>query len=325
MSDSIKIQAEEIISAINADLVKTGTDAVSGGKVNALFDRLMNSINDVDMDAAARRVNELRAKYPKATDAELSKKLIKQKVKKTASVGIVTSGAGLIPGIGTATALILGTAADIGATFKLHAELVLEISYLYQHQLSEQEKQQVVLLITGISAGASSLARKAGQRASIKFSETFAEKSILKALPVLGVIASAGTNVLSTHVIGQRADAYFRLGPEGVQSWQDSLRAVTGLDERRIIRWANEGRQNAGNLLGSGVEAVRDVGQSTGTAIATGALQVADGGKKAGRFYFKWLKIFWRVVFQTLAGILQLFLQPFRAIKRIKLRKPKKS
>ncbi len=325
MPDSIKIQAEEIISAINADLVQTGTDAVSSGKVNALFDRLMNSINDVDMVAAARRVDELRAKYPQATEEELSKKLIKQKVQKTASVGIVTSSAGLIPGIGTATALILGTAADIGATFKLHAELVLELSHLYHHKLSEQEKQQVVLLITGISAGASSLARKAGQRASVKFTETFAEKSVLKALPVLGVIASAGTNILSTHVIGQRADAYFRLGPEGVQSWQDSLRAVTGLDERRIVRWANESRQNAGNLLEAGVDTVRDVGQSTGTAIVQKTALVADSGKKAGRLYFKWLGAFWRVAFQTLAGILQLFLQPFRAVKRIKLKKPKRS
>ena len=322
MSDSMKHQAEQIISVINSDLATQGSDAVVNGKINALFDRLMNSINAVDMLAAARRVDDLRQKYPHATDIELSKKLIKAKVQRTASVGIVTSSAGLIPGIGTATALILGTAADIGATFKLHAELVLEISHLYHHELSEQEKQQVVLLITGISAGASSLARKAGQRASVKFTETFAEKSVLKALPVLGVIASAGTNVLSTHIIGQRADAYFRLGPEGVQNWQDSLRAVTGLDERSIVRWANEGRQNAGNLLGSGIDTVREVGQSTGSAVVVKASQVTDGGKKAGRFYFKWLGIFWHVAFQTFAGILRLFLQPFRAIKRIILRFP---
>ena len=63
------------------------------------------------------------------------------------------------------------------------------------------------------------MAIKAGEKAAGKA----VEKSLLKALPVVGVMASAGTNVLSSYILGYLADAYFRLWPEAVGTWCDSL------------------------------------------------------------------------------------------------------
>ncbi len=273
---SMKTQAQEIMVAVDKDLqqvesqspeVQAEVTSITG----TILDTVFGVINDVDIESATKRVDELRKSYPEATPVELSQKLISEKSKKTGTVGAVTASAGLIPGLGTATAMTLGVAADIGATFKLQAELVLEIAAAYDYPLTEEEKQRIVMFITGLSAGTASLTRRAGQTAAVRIGEklaaTSAEKAFAKALPVVGVIASAGTNVLSTYIIGQRADAYFRLGPEAVGSWSESLRAITGIDERTITTWLAETGRYAGGAVVSGAGAVAE---TVGSGLSTG-------------------------------------------------------
>lgn len=320
---SLKSQAQEIIVAVDHDLQEVESKAPTiqdevNTRANAIMENVFRVVSDVDLEAAIARVNQLKKEYPEAPTEELSKRLISKKCQRTGTVGAVTSGAGLIPGIGTAAALTLGVAADIGATFKLQAELVLELAALYQYPLTDEEKQRIVMLITGLSAGTSALARKAGQRASLKMGEKFAEKSVLKALPVVGVIASAGTNVLSTYVIGQRADAYFRLGPEAVGSWSDSLRAISGVDERNIMAWLSESGKSTGTAIVAGAGRVSEAGKAAGGAIATGAGKMAEsvgpalssGAKKAEETarwgisaYINWLVLFWTTVFRYIGKI----------------------
>ncbi len=305
---SMKNQAQEIMVAVDRDLQKVESRALPlqqevDEKANSLMRMLFGVIHDVDIAAAAERVKALKAKYPDATPAELAQRLIREKCQRTGAVGAVTSGAGLIPGIGTAAAMTLGVAADIGATFRLQAELVLEIAMLYDYPLTESEKQQLVLLITGLSAGTSALARKAGQAIAVELSERLAEKAVLKALPVVGVIASAGTNALATYIIGQRADAYFRLGPEAVPTWADSLRAISGVDERKIGEWLWESGQATGAALMAGVGRVGEAGKAAGDAVVTNAGKMAEtvgpafnsGVKKAGETAKKGLTAYLRL------------------------------
>jgi hypothetical protein len=318
---SLKAQAEEIMAAVDRDIQhmessKTKeTLAEVDSKANALMKNLFTIISDVDIEAAAERVNALKEKYPDASPEQLSQILIREKAQRTGSVGAVTSGAGLVPGLGTAAAMTLGVAADIGATFKLQAELVLEIAAAYDYPLTEQEKQQIVMLITGISAGTTTMARRMGQRASLRIGEKVAEraigKTLIKALPVIGVIASAGTNVLSTYVIGQRADAYFRLGPESMGSWSDSLRTISGVDERNITRWLAESGKATGTVLARGAGRVGEVGKVAGGAVVAGAGRVVEttreGAQRAGdvaqtglKAYVRWVITFWTTVFRII-------------------------
>ncbi|RME41855.1 MAG: DUF697 domain-containing protein [Caldilineae bacterium] len=283
MSDSLKKQAEEIFVAVERELQDEKTAAAERSRLEGLLDALLKVAHNVDIAAAAERVAQLRQQYPRASTGKLAQRLIRDKCRQTATVGAATSGAGLIPGVGTAAAVILGTAADISATFRLQAELVLEMAHLYNYPLTEREKHTLVLLITGLSAGAGAMARRAGQRAGVKLGEMFAEKSILKALPVVGVLASAGTNVLSTYLIGRRAEAYFRLGEAGLQSWEESLRALTGVDERKIGRWLSARGRTAGRALSETAEIAGTVGQS------------------AWRGYLGLVKRFWKGGFRRLA------------------------
>ncbi len=321
---SLKNQAEEIMVAVDHDLREVESKALVSqdevdAKANAIMKTVFGVISDVDIEAAAARIRALREKHPAASPAELSQMLIRDKCQRTGTVGAVTSGAALIPGLGTAAATTLGVAADIGATFKLQAELVLEIAAIYDYPLTEEEKQQIVLLTTGLSAGTSALTRKAGQAVAIRVGEKLAEKAVqktfVKALPVVGVIASAGTNVLSTYIIGQRADAYFRLGPEAVGTWADSLRAISGVDERKITSWLAVSGKATGAALALGAGKVGAVGQAAGGAVASGAGKVAQtatsGAKQAGqtaqvglKAYFRWVIAFWTAVFRLVGYVL---------------------
>jgi hypothetical protein len=295
----LKQQAEEIMVALDRGLQhvedKTLAEQVEiEARSNLLFRTIFGVINDVDLVAAGQRVEALRQKYPQASPTELSQKLIREKSKKTGTVGAVTSSAGVIPGLGTAAAVTLGVAADIGATFKLQAELVLEIAAVYNYPLSEQEKQQIVLFITGLSAGTSALTRKAGQAVAIRVGEKLvaqsAQKAFAKALPVVGVLASAGTNVLSTYLIGQRADAYFREGPAAVGSWADSLRTISGVDERKLAGWLAENSKSAGSALAVGAGKVGEAGKVAGDVVSSGTGRVAATARSAFWSYVRWVR-----------------------------------
>lgn len=260
---------------VNAPVKQQTSDLVVG-----ISEYITNAISDADKAAAAERVAKLHAARPEASTEELVQSLIRQKCLQTGAVGAITSGASMIPGLGTMVALTFGVAADIGMTFKMQAELVLEIAAVYKYELSPEEKRRVIMLVTGISAGSSILLEKAGQQIARKASERLAQKSVTKAIPVIGVAASAGANMLFTYIIGQRANAYFGRGPEAVGDWTDDLRAISGVDERILIEWLTETTERSWGLVSSSTQsaagAVVVAGKSVGEVIVISSNKVSE-------------------------------------------------
>jgi len=106
--------------------------------------------------------------------------------------------------------------------------------------------------------GGRQLARKATTR--------FAGRGFLKAIPVVGVAASGGANVLATYVVGKRADAYFSLGPDAMQEPTEIVRALTGVDERKLIGWTAESARTAGGAIRTGAAAAGRTAAGVGKA-----------------------------------------------------------
>ncbi|HFQ94421.1 MAG TPA: hypothetical protein ENK32_10455 [Anaerolineae bacterium] len=194
---------------------------------NVIMDRLAQAIDETDEQAAAAKVAEVQAALPDATPEEWVNRLILDKVKQTAVIGAATSGTMLIPGIGTLTALTAGMAADFSLTFKAQAELALEIATVYGRKLTPEEKRRIVLLVTGLSAGTTAVAQKAGGRISRKITARIGSKYAAKALPVVGIAASAAANSAMTWTIGKRAQAYFSGAPAAIPDWSAGWRAVS--------------------------------------------------------------------------------------------------
>lgn len=253
----------------------------------SLAETLLKAVSSADERAVAERVAALRQKHPQAAQDEVAEMLIMAKCWQTGAVGAVTTGASIIPGLGTLASLTFGVAADVGMTLRLQAELVLEIAALYEYQLSPTEKRAAVLLVTGLSAGTDELLSKAGTEIAAQATERLAQKTLAKAIPVLGVGASAGTNILTTYIIGRRAQAYFSLGPEAVGDWGESFRAITGLDERRLVTWLAQTTERSWGLARGGAQDLAQsmvvAGRSVGEVLVVRVEQAGDAVADAGR------------------------------------------
>jgi hypothetical protein len=251
---------------------KTETKRGFGARVaDKALDRLIGKLDEKDRRAAAKRVEKLRVKNPAADTQTIADLLIKRKCRRTAVVGAITAAPATIPGLGTLTSLVLGSSVDLAISAGLLAELVLELAACHGVQMSPSEERAAILMVTGLGAGANKLVQSAGRRVAGKASERLAQKSVARALPVIGIGAAAGANMVSTYLIGRRANAYFVYGPDRAEDWGESLRAVTGVDERKMVSWMNEAAESTRTLLGNRARASRDavitVAQSSGALV----------------------------------------------------------
>jgi uncharacterized protein (DUF697 family) len=200
--------------------------------------RAAEVLQGADMQAAADRVADMARQHPAATADELVQLLIKRKCMQAATVGAVTAGTAMAPGLGTLAALTFGMAADLGLSLKLQAELILEIAAAHGRTLAPDERSQVLLLLTGLNLGADKVLVSAGRQVALRAGRLAAPRAALKALPVAGVLASAGVNLVITYAVGQRAHAYFGQGPHAAADWTAGLRTLTGVDE--LAGWLTE-------------------------------------------------------------------------------------
>ncbi|MCP4359355.1 MAG: DUF697 domain-containing protein [Chloroflexi bacterium] len=250
------------------------------GLTAKLLDRLAQVIDETDETAALAQVSKLKANNPDAPPEELVNHLVMQKCRDTAVVGGTTSGAMLIPGLGTISALTVGIAADLSLTFKMQAELVLEIAAVYNHHLTPEEKRRVVLLVTGLSAGTTAVAHRTGNRLAKRATTRIASKYVAKAIPFIGIAASATTNAVMTYFIGQRAQAYFSLGPEAMQDWSATLPAMTGVDRRKLVAGIKAGGNGMKNMGGTAVAGAKKAGRSLNHLRRSRAKNKVDPNKE---------------------------------------------
>jgi hypothetical protein len=248
---------------------KSGTNLIEG-----IIDQTLRTVGDADAAAAGERVLQLRVQKPTFNDAQVIEHLIKQKALQAGMVGAVTAGTSIIPGLGTLAAFTLGAATDVGVTLRLQSELVMEIAAARGHTLTADERRRAIMIVTGVNLGAERLVTQASRRLAQEAAERFAGRAMVKAIPFVGVAISAGANILTTYIVGRRADAYFQLGPDGMEDFSTSLRALTGMDERKLAEWLGEVMTAFAVAVAGGA---RRMGAATGRAA-----RAAAGGIGAG-------------------------------------------
>ncbi|NJN83411.1 MAG: EcsC family protein [Caldilineaceae bacterium] len=242
--------------------------------VDHLLEQVTTAVDQASVQLAKTRVELMRSKHPEATIDELVQLLVKQKAAQAATVGAVTSGASVIPGLGTLATMTYGVAVDLGLTLKLQAELIAEIAVLHGREMSAVERRHVLLAVTGLNLGAEKLAAATGKRIAQKASARFAQSGALKAIPFLGIAASAGANGLTTYMVGQRAHAYFGLGPEAVGDWAESMRALTGIDDRQVKAWLTATGSSSLQALR---QRAQSVGRAAGARASASRRRLTDG------------------------------------------------
>lgn len=202
--------------------------------------RLVEWATRVDAKAAAQRVQLLKALNPEQTPAALAEQLIRQKCVYTARMGAATSATRMVPVLGSALALTVGVLVDLGASLSAQAELVLELAEVYDYPLTEANKRETILVVLGLGTGTEYLTRKASREATERLIKRYVKRWATRVIPVAGIAASASAAALTTYLIGRRAEKYFTQGETPLEDWKDSLRAFSGLDERKLLEWLSK-------------------------------------------------------------------------------------
>jgi hypothetical protein len=230
--------------------------------------KLLGAIDEGQVMAARQRVTTLRAQYPTTSNEALVDMLIRRRCIDTGLIGFATSAPALLPGAGSVIAMTAGLVTDIRKTMEMQKEMALEIAAIYERELTPADRRNLLILISGVDTG-NKLMTKAGADLAVKAAGRLSSRYALRALPIAALGASAGVNVVSTYLIGRRAQAYMQLDPDAVNNWQESLRTLSGVDERQIIGILSEILVGASALLGAGAHKVQDALMGAGRSVVT--------------------------------------------------------
>lgn len=163
------------------------------------IDRALEVLRRSDSAAATVRAERLRRANPEVPIEELAQRIIGRASRRSAAVGAATASVALLPGAGTLASLTLGLAADLTATARIQAEMVLELAALHQLRLPTKERRRLPLAVA--SVGGSALA---GRALTTRLGDRIAQRGLTRTLPLVGVAAASGGNALTTYLLGWR-------------------------------------------------------------------------------------------------------------------------
>ena len=211
-------------------------------------DRLLKFVQSVAISPADAKkiVSRLRQQseraQPEAPDDEHEERVadavISRYCRLAATSGGLTALSGVIPGIGTAAAVLGGSAADIAISMKFQVDMTMCLAETFGHDVAQQDARYLAFIIAaggalekaGVEHGVK-IASKAGvsmlrqymKGAALqvlkelfkKIGITFTRKALEKALPFgIGVVFGAAGNYAMTKFVGAQARKWFVLDRE---------------------------------------------------------------------------------------------------------------
>ena len=211
-------------------------------------DWLLNTVKAVaispeDARAVVRRLRDQSERRnpsdtPDRHQERVADHVVSRYCRYAATSGGVTALAGVIPGIGTAIAMVGGGAADVVVSMKLQVDMCMCLAEAFGHDVREPDAQHLAFLIAAGGAlekagveGGVKVASKAGvsmlrqylKGAALQVIKelfkrigiTFTRKALEKALPFgIGVVFGVGGNYAMTKFVGGQAKKWFVLDRE---------------------------------------------------------------------------------------------------------------
>lgn len=221
-----------------------------GAKLYSAVERIVEDPNTI-IERVERFEDEIDEENPDLSDQELvdqtAEKLITYFANRTMTAGGLSSLPALIPVWGSVIAVVGGGLADMTFCLKYEVEMVLSLSALYGFDIRDDKERGLAFLIASVSTyeqldGQSNLfkdmfqavgdyaqtqsqavwnytPRQIGKivtKTFVKLAIQGTSKSLLKAMPLVGIgISAAGNRLLTKHVGSKALDALrYRLASE---------------------------------------------------------------------------------------------------------------
>ncbi|MDL2082196.1 hypothetical protein QNN03_37905 [Streptomyces sp. GXMU-J15] len=161
----------------------------------------------------------------------IAAKIVGRYSKMSAAAGAATAAPSVIPGVGTAVAILGGGATDIALTLKLQVDMCMCLVEVFETELSTEDKKHLAFTLA-LASSVEQTASKGGKAAVQKIAQklvyqyltgpalvtikqlfkrasiNFTQKAMAKAIPAgVGVAFSSSTNYVLTRVVGRVAVA----------------------------------------------------------------------------------------------------------------------
>lgn len=194
-------------------------------------------------ESIQKQVQQMEDKYNKKYAKKMTEDQIKDKVADhiisnysyyTSFAGGASALPGIVPGIGTAVAMVGGATADAALTMKWEIEMVMSIATVYGVDITIDEEQRLCYLIAAFGVineaakkgvaevGTQALKRMVQQylkgptlvavkEVFKKVGVVFTRKALEKAIPFgIGAVVGASSNKLLTVYVGKKAKDFFK-------------------------------------------------------------------------------------------------------------------
>lgn len=194
--------------------------------------RLLTAVERM-VDDADHLIAQVEAiKYGVSTDGQrgeryrdaIAQRIIRTYSTRSALAGGVSAMPGILPGAGTVIA-VGGALVDMSLMLKHEVEMVLSLTYLYGHDIRQDDKRWLAYALAGVSTYEAASGRNyfvdladAQVEALTKYTTrqlsklvatvlgkvalVTASKSLVRALPLVGVVVGASTNKVLTYSVG---------------------------------------------------------------------------------------------------------------------------
>jgi hypothetical protein len=221
------------------DRYRNPRDAMTNTKSELEPSRLQKAVEAIAIspEDAEKLVDGYRRSFEKKFDREpettadkrrIASKIIDRYSRFAAVTGAAAALPGVIPGVGTAVAVIGGGAADIAASLKIQIDMCMCLVDIFAEELSSEDKKHLAYVlalagsIEGLAATGKVAVEKVAQKLVYQYVKgpvlvtikelfkkvgvTFLQKTAAKAIPAgVGVVFSGSTNYVLTTVVGKIA------------------------------------------------------------------------------------------------------------------------
>jgi uncharacterized protein (DUF697 family) len=207
-----------------------GSEVIEGERLLSAVERLIEDTSSLVSQVEAFKY-EVQAPGGDELDPDyledVSRLLISAYSGRAAIAGGVTAMPALLPGVGTAIAIVGGSLADVALMLKHEVELSLCLTHLYGHDIRDERERWLAFVLAGVStyearSGRNYFADMAEAEMEAlnlytprqlsklmitlmgKLALLSASRSLIKALPLIGIAVSASANKLVTTAVGWR-------------------------------------------------------------------------------------------------------------------------
>ncbi|MEW6182324.1 MAG: hypothetical protein AB1500_03995 [Bacillota bacterium] len=188
-----------------------------------------NPFGKAGVDAARRKISNIRKEYPELDREELAWMVIKEKCLLCALAGCFTAIPAIMPGLGTLIAILGGAAIDISVLGMAITRLVLELATLYGRDTRSPAAQREALLAFTLAVGIHGINKRLTTLVAAQFSKQLTNEIlerilinlglrasqrqlIPRLLPLIGVLAAGAINYFFARAIGARLLRYYQKG-----------------------------------------------------------------------------------------------------------------